>query len=220
MNLGQRLKHLRMRRKLSMEELADKLNEMYPNAEGPKFFGKGKISKWESSKVDPSVSAIAKVAKFFDVSLDYLLGLEEKNTRYPVVEVPILDNVNKNEEMYNPDNIVGYYYIPNNLKLSHQKLIYLRSQDHDDDRFSENKQMLLINLEAEVKDDEVGLFITNDNDKAIIRRLQVIGERFMLIPQDINSKNRPRIYNPEDIKVVGKLVSSISYSVNDLDFNK
>lgn len=219
MNLGQRLKHLRMRRKLSMEELADRLNEMYPSTEGVKNFGKGKISKWESGKVDPSVSAIAKVAKFFDVSLDYLLGLEEKNTRYPVVEVPILDNVGKNKEMYDPENIIGYYYIPNNLKLSHQKLIYLRSQDHDDDRFSENKQMLLINLEAEVKDDEVGLFITNDNDKAIIRRLQVMGDRYMLIPQDINSKNRPRIYNPEDIEVVGKLVSSISYSVNDLDFN-
>lgn len=218
MNLGQRLRHLRMRRKLSMEELSNRLNETYPVLEGSKLFSKGKISKWETGKVDPSVSAIAKVAKFFDVSLDYLLGLEEKNTRYPVVEVPILASVRKDWEMYNPENIVGYYYIPNNLKLSHQKLIYLRTQKHDDG-FSKNKQILLVNLEAEVKDNEVGLFITEDSDEAVFRRLQIMDDQIILIPQDIDGKNRPRIYKYEDVQVVGKLVSSISYLDDDLDFN-
>lgn len=80
MSLGQRIRQLRLRKKLSMRELADKLNELYPNENGKKSFGKGKISKWESDKVDPSFSSITKLAKYFNISLDYLADNENEPT--------------------------------------------------------------------------------------------------------------------------------------------
>lgn len=38
-------------------------------------FGKGTVSKWKESS--PSVENLKKVADYFDVSIDYLVGREE-----------------------------------------------------------------------------------------------------------------------------------------------
>lgn len=145
------------------------------------------------------------------MSLDYLLGIEEKNTRYPVVEIPILSKVNKNDEMYEPENIIGYYYIPNNLKISHQKLIYLQVENLGD------KELLLINLDDKAKDGETGLFLVNESENGIIRKVQDFGEQIMLSVENSNNI-KPQLYDKENVENMGKVVSSISFS-DDLDFN-
>ncbi|MBQ8394450.1 MAG: helix-turn-helix transcriptional regulator [Clostridia bacterium] len=38
---------------------------------------KGTISLWENGLRDPKLSNLIRLAKFFDVSLDYLAGLED-----------------------------------------------------------------------------------------------------------------------------------------------
>lgn len=61
------IKYLRQSRSLSQVQLADKL--------GVK---KQSISNWENDNIRPSVEMLEKIADFFDVSTDYLLGREEK----------------------------------------------------------------------------------------------------------------------------------------------
>lgn len=60
------LKDLRMEKGLTQEELAKQIN-----------FSLSVVNKWENGKKNPSVDAIKVLAKFFNVSADYLLGLEE-----------------------------------------------------------------------------------------------------------------------------------------------
>ena len=60
------LKDLRMEKGLTQEELAKQIN-----------FSLSAVNKWENGKKNPSVDAIKVLAKFFNVSTDYLLGLEE-----------------------------------------------------------------------------------------------------------------------------------------------
>lgn len=61
------IKYLRQSRALSQVQLADKL--------GVK---KQSISNWENDNIRPSAEMLEKIADFFDVSTDYLLGREEK----------------------------------------------------------------------------------------------------------------------------------------------
>ena len=61
------IKYLRQSRALRQVQLADKL--------GVK---KQSISNWENDNIRPSVEMLEKIADFFDVSTDYLLGREEK----------------------------------------------------------------------------------------------------------------------------------------------
>lgn len=64
--LGEKLRELRISRKLSQKELADKIGT-HKNA----------ISNYESGKRVPPADTLQNMAVFFQVSVDYLLGLEK-----------------------------------------------------------------------------------------------------------------------------------------------
>jgi transcriptional regulator with XRE-family HTH domain len=61
----ERIKELRIERGLGQELLAKHLG-----------VSKGLISLWENGLREPTMSNLIIVAKYFDVSIDYLVGLE------------------------------------------------------------------------------------------------------------------------------------------------
>ena len=69
---GKRLKELREQKDLTMEMLALDMNLRY----GLKL-NKGTISRWESGTTDPGISYVVKVADYFNVSVDYCVGLTD-----------------------------------------------------------------------------------------------------------------------------------------------
>lgn len=64
--LGKRLKELREERKLTQKQLSDllKINSVT-------------YLHYEKSQREPPLSLLADIAKFYDVSVDYLLGLKD-----------------------------------------------------------------------------------------------------------------------------------------------
>lgn len=62
---AERLKELRLEKNIGQVELAKKLN-----------LSKGIISLWENDLREPKLSNLVAIAKFFEVSIDYLVGLE------------------------------------------------------------------------------------------------------------------------------------------------
>ena len=62
----ERLKELRTENKISQPELAKMVG-----------VSKGMISFWENAINEPTISNLVKLCKIFDVSSDYLLGLED-----------------------------------------------------------------------------------------------------------------------------------------------
>lgn len=62
---GERLRALRQENNLGQIELAKKLD-----------VGKSIISLWEQNKCEPTLSKLIVMARFFDVTIDYLAGLE------------------------------------------------------------------------------------------------------------------------------------------------
>ena len=66
MPIGERIKELRIEAGLSQMQLAKKLN-----------MSQAAVAKWELGKTEPTASAIILLAKFFNESADYLLGLTE-----------------------------------------------------------------------------------------------------------------------------------------------
>lgn len=67
MNLRDKIKELANQKKVSVAELERTLG-----------FGNGSISKW--NKQSPSTEKLKKVADYFNVSTDYLLGRTKKQT--------------------------------------------------------------------------------------------------------------------------------------------
>jgi len=62
-----RIKELRQSRKITQVELAKYLN-----------VSQGTLSFWEQEKYEPDTKSLKKLAEYFGVSIDYLLGGQEK----------------------------------------------------------------------------------------------------------------------------------------------
>lgn len=64
---SERLKLLREERKITLDELAEKINST-----------KSTLSRYENNKRTPNIEFIERVANFFNVTSDYLLGRTDK----------------------------------------------------------------------------------------------------------------------------------------------
>lgn len=62
---GERLKELRQEKGIGQVELSERLN-----------MSKGIISLWENGLREPTMSSLIALAQYFEVSIDYLVGLE------------------------------------------------------------------------------------------------------------------------------------------------
>lgn len=69
MSIGEGIKARRLQSNMTLEELADALNEKFP---GVINFNKGKLSKWENGKEEPRLSSIKLIADFFNITIDDL----------------------------------------------------------------------------------------------------------------------------------------------------
>ena len=65
--LDERIRELRTAKRVSQVELAQRLG-----------ITKQCVSNWENSNIQPSLEMLVKLAEFFHVSTDYLLGLDNR----------------------------------------------------------------------------------------------------------------------------------------------
>ncbi|MFD2330634.1 helix-turn-helix domain-containing protein [Cohnella sp. GCM10020058] len=74
-SFGGKLKELRNRRGLSLDELAEKVNTKFGTT-----INKGMISKWENDLGEPRLETAKVIAQFFGVTLDELLGINTSDS--------------------------------------------------------------------------------------------------------------------------------------------
>ena len=83
MEISNRIKQIRIEKGLSQNDVATGIKVDISS-----------ISYWESGRYEPKATYIYRLAKFFNVSSDYLLGLEDESGRrtYNTVNNHIADN--------------------------------------------------------------------------------------------------------------------------------
>ena len=72
MNFGQRFKKLRLEKGLTQQGLAEDFNKIYGHT-----FSKSSISQYENGKRTPENEALKNFALYFNVSIDYLLCIDD-----------------------------------------------------------------------------------------------------------------------------------------------
>lgn len=85
MSFGKRLKKLRSDKELTQLQLSEILDT-----------AKSNISKYEADIIEPNIAMLGKLAKYFDVSIDYLLGLTDVKLPYGAATYSY-ENLNLNE---------------------------------------------------------------------------------------------------------------------------
>ena len=67
MMFSERIKEIRLARNMTQVDLSRELNVT-----------KQSVSNWENDNIQPSIDMLIKIASYFSVSCDYLLGLDER----------------------------------------------------------------------------------------------------------------------------------------------
>lgn len=102
MNTGERLKELRTSKGFTMDKLAEELNNMYDLK-----ITKSMMSRWESGKAEPTNIFATAYAKYFNVKLDYILGLiDEKEPLNSNLESPRFRWVARNAKKMTEEELV------------------------------------------------------------------------------------------------------------------
>ena len=91
MNVGQKIKQLRLENNLTQEELAEQLGVSFQS-----------VSRWENSTTYPDITMLPIIANMFDVTIDYLLDMDSYKKKDEIdkilKQVDILFNEGKTKE--------------------------------------------------------------------------------------------------------------------------
>lgn len=85
---GDRLEQLRDKHGLTQKQLAERLS-----------IGEKEIWRYENTPSNPTAITLTKLAKFFNVSTDYLLGIETQERELSPVEKDVIDALRRGDEM-------------------------------------------------------------------------------------------------------------------------
>jgi repressor LexA len=194
---GKRIKQLRKEKKISQEKLANTLNVTT-----------SAVGMYEIEARQPSNEIIQKIAEFFNVTVDYLLGRNENLSK-----TPILGIVRAGEPILANENIIGYEYLPENECPSGE--CYFLKVIGDSMNMSNIKEndLVLIRKQEEIENGEIGVILV-DGEEATIKKFYKNENMVTLMPHSSNSEHQPRMVdiNKIPVKILGKvmLVKSIT----------
>lgn len=180
----------------------------------------GNITNWKKGKI-PSGTNLAKIADYFGVSVDYLLGKEEK----PVVSeelseldsqnvhmIPLYETVSAGFGALAISDIVDYIpsYIPNAVEASETICIRVRGDSMAPN--IENGDIIQVRKQDSVDSGTVAVVLI-DGDEGLVKYV-MFGETWIEL-RSINPMYKPMRFNGPDklrVRVVG-LVTKIIKSV-------
>ena len=129
--IGERIKHLRISKKLTQDEVAHALNVKRET-----------VTRWETGARDIKTEITILLSKYFNVSADYLLGLTE-NTSTNISEIGI-----SNKTGFSTSTVENILDLPIKLKIILDKIIIELLKSDLLEKFEELKEnnIKLINL--------------------------------------------------------------------------
>jgi len=179
------------------------------------FIDQTTVSQWETGKTFPSAEMQQKLADYFDVSIDYLLGrsdTKEKNNTIPNVvpfseivkkRVPVLGNIACGEPIFAQEQYGDFVDCGVDadfaLTCKGDSMIDARINDGD---------LVFIKKQDTVENGAIAAVII-DND-ATLKRVFYYPETQKLILQAANPKYEPFVYigaELENVRILGRAVA-------------
>lgn len=198
--LGEIIKQLRLENNLRGEDFGN-IFEVTKTA----------VSNWESGKRTPDSDMIIKIADYFNVSVDFLLGLEDNkvpNSRSKGVKVPVLGKVVAGIPIEAIEDIIDYEEIPYEMSKSGSyfalqvtgKSMEPRMQDGD---------VVIVKKQSDIESGDVAIVLINGCDATIKKVIKQ--DTGLLLVANNHDVYPPKFYSAQDIQdlpvtIIGKVV--------------
>lgn len=166
------------------------------------------VSGWESEKYQPDRDTLIKMASYFDVSVDYLIGNSPvKKEKKKGVQIPVLGEVRAGYPMEAVENIIDYEEIDEETARRGEFFALRIKGDSMEPKFSEGDVVIVRKQETADSGDIVVALVNGDS--ATIKKLKRHQNGITLVPS--NSAYEPMYYSNEEIMdlpvtILGKVV--------------
>lgn len=212
--VGKKIKLLREKRALEAQKLASDLN-----------VGKSTLSNWENDRRTPDTDMLIKISKYFNVSVDYLLGNDNKKTddtdlskitnikpinNNDMVKIPVLGVIKAGIPMLAEENIIDFEYVHQEELQVGEEYFYLQvkgdsminARIHEGDRVRIRKQSF-IECDGDI------MAVRVNGDEATLKRVYKQDNGLVLISE--NPIYAPMFFPASDIEIgyvsiIGKIV--------------
>jgi len=208
--IGKRLKLLREEVNLTQMQLAKLFN-----------LSDAAINRYEKGINDPDTETVKKLASYFNVSADYLLGLTDTRSQIDLpsnaiitndyITVPLIGVIRAGEPIYAEQNILGYFSLPK-MFVSSGEYFYLKVVgDSMDMEGIYEDGYVLVRRQDEIENGEIAVVIVN-GDEATVKKFYKTDNQVTLIPRSTNPIHQPIVIDLKNtqLKVIGKVVYTMN----------
>ena len=195
---GEIIKDLRLKRGMTQSALAEKIG----------LKNQSTIAKWEKNENFPNGREVIKLTEIFNVSADYLLGLEDIKNYIPVtpptIAIPIIGVIACGDPIDAEENIKGYIYkSPESVPKG--KIIALQTVGDSMAPTIPPGAVALVRLQSEVEIGEIAAVLVNGDEEATLKRIKRHNDTLILSPD--NNDYSPYIVSKDNTaKIIGKVV--------------
>lgn len=194
-SFGKRLKILRDKKGISQEDLAKLFN-----------LSQSTIAYYEKDKKQPSQKTLTRLADYFGVSTDYLLGrsLSNKNAVLPLgeaKEIPIYSLEPKNsDEIFAQENVIGWEPISADLVAT--IAILINDDSMAGSRISSGDRVIV--CEQKTFEDGQTILVQLPDKSMLIRKATHTHDGIILSPS--NPAYNPQHFKVKDLAVIGIVI--------------
>ena len=201
--VGDRIRELREARDIKQKELV-----AYCGVSGSLF------SQYENNKVIPPDDIKLKIAEFFNVSVDYLLGRtdidEEAVMDKEIVRLPIIGTIRAGEPILAVQNIEGYQIIERRHLTPGYEYFFLKVVGDSMNIIAPEGSLVLVRKQDTVSNGDIAVVLINNQD-ATIKKFYKQKDCVTLIPMSTNPTHQPQIYEKEtEAKIIGKAMKVVN----------
>ena len=192
-----RLKELRKQRGVRQTELAAAIGVAQPT-----------LSGWESGKFQIDDESKIKLADYFGVSIDYLMGRDDIQPPVKGVRVPIYGSVPAGIPLEAIENIEGYEEITPAL-ASKGEYFALKIRGESMSPFILNNDIVIVRKQSEIESGDIAIVLVN-GDEATCKTVKISDDGITLIGHN-TLVYPPHFYSQKEIatlpvRIIGRVV--------------
>ena len=194
------LRELRKKRGISLKELGEIIG-----------VAESTVSLYENEKRQPDFSTLNKLADYFNVSVDYLLGREPQDTaistRKKGIKIPVLGRVQAGIPVEAIEEILGYEEITEEMASQGEFFALKIRGDSMLPRMVEG-DVIIVRKQSNVDSGDIAVVLVNGND-ATVKKIRKTESGIELVP--LNPSFDIKYYSNSEIEslpitIIGKAV--------------
>ena len=171
----------------------------------------GTVAMWETGKRQPDIVTLQRIAAFFGVGVDVLIGNDPQPDGPPASTggkwIPVLGRVAAGVPIEAAESILGYEEITLDMAGSGEHFALKVQGDSMEPRIAHG-DVVIVRQQSDAESGDIAVVLVNGCD-ATVKRIKKRPDGLMLIPN--NQAHEPMFYNNTEIaalpvQIIGKVV--------------